>query len=204
MSKNKLITTFALFLIVVVGAIFFNAKSRIDDRKIAVEITSYIKSKNGQSESFEKKVSTTNYLLLNKKAVQEYLSLKLEGGKKLDVVILNHLYVVDLVGLNSRLRQIIYDIVARCEKSKKRSHHSELSEEDHIRLKGVNILYVDAKKGSSSSRALLTKLLTKEGFPGKYNVADLLLKSAPKKRRAEQERLKKVLPKSDHYLLFRK
>ena len=79
-----------------------------------------------------------------------------------------------------------------------------MSDEDHIRHRGLDLFYKESKKGNKKSKDMLVQLLLKKDFPNKYRIANLILKSDEKKRRAVQEELKKKLPREQHYLLFRK
>ena len=99
--------------------------------------------------------------------------------------------IADKVGMDDTFKKRGIQFNFKTKQSKQKGHHATMSDEDHIRHRGLDLLYKESKKGNKKSKDMLVQLLLKKDFPNKYRIANLILKSDEKKRRAVQEELKK-------------
>ena len=212
---KKLKVTIALITISlgVMSLIFFNAKikkgkggfyKRVNEKDINLSIGELLKWDKGTLSNTEKGPRALKFLKENVFQVRSVLLERLKRRKSLGYEVLDTLSVIDRVGMDEALRREVFQIISKAKESKKKGHHSSLSTQDHIRLQGLELLYKETKRGRKDSKQMLVDLLLKRNFPNKYKISNFLLKANGKKRRALQVELKKVLPKEEHYLLFRK
>tara|TARA_B100000925_G_C21989862_1_gene466288 strand:- start:492 stop:1133 length:642 start_codon:yes stop_codon:yes gene_type:complete len=213
MRKNKLIILLLFISIGAVSAVFFNAKmkkgrdsffKRVSEKDINFSIGELLRWEKGTISNEEKGPRALKFLKKNVSQVRSVLLKRLNRRKSLGYEVLDTLSVIDRVGMDEALRREVFQIISNTKESKKKGHHSSLSTQDHIRLKGLELLYKETKSGRKDSKRMLVDLLLKRDFPNKYKISNFLLKANGSKRRALQVELKKVLPKEEHYLLFRK
>ena len=213
MRGNKAVFLLFIFSISLVSSVFFNAivkkekgvfKKRVSKKDINLSIGIFLKTYKGVFENQERGMRALEFLMDNVFQVRSVLLQRLKRRKSLGYEVLDTLSVIDQIGMNEALRREVFQIISRAKESDKKGHHLSLSTQDHIRLQGLELLYKEAKEGGKDSKQMLVDLLLKRDFPNKYKISNFLLKANEKKRRALQFELKKVLPKEEHYLLFRK
>ena len=179
-------------------------KSQASEKELKNSMANLIKESLGALNNDKKKFASKKMIKENAQKVRNIITNKLKNRKGFGRDILDILSIADEVGLDDGLRIEVYNLISKTKKSKQKGHHISLSTEDQIRHRGLSLLFKESKKGNKKSKKMLVDLLLKKDFPNKYRVANLILKSNEKKRRATQEELKKKLPRDQHYLLYRK
>ena len=225
MSNKNIYITGLVISLTIVTAIFFNGKIR-KRRKLSFNrnvkksvvkrnektskkslnqyIENLVKANLGALNDNKKKIDSEKMIRKNAPQVRSMLVKRLKNRKGFGRDTLDTLMIADKVGMDDILRKEVFNLISKTKQSKQKGHHVTMSDEDHIRHRGLDLLYKESKKGNKKSKDMLVNLLLRKDFPNKYRIANLILKSDEKKRRAVQEELKKKLPKDQHYLLFRK
>ena len=225
MGNKRIYIAGIVVSLTIVTAIFFNAKIRkrrsftskskikrsvkryratASEKALNQSIGHLVKANLGALNDNKKKIDSEKMIRKNAPQVRSMLVKRLKNRKGYGRDTLDTLMIADKVGMDDTLRKEVFNLISKTKQSKQKGHHVTMSDEDHIRHRGLDLLYKESKKGNKKSKDMLVELLLKKDFPNKYRIANLILKSDEKKRRAVQEELKKKLPREQHYLLFRK
>lgn len=114
------------------------------------------------------------------------------------------IFVLRKIKLNDELREVLFNIAKDTKISKEKNHLEAISNSEKTKYMAIDFLYKDLKKGNLKSKEYLTNLIKINNFSEKQKIVNMLLKLDGKNRRSTQMKLKKILPKNEHYLLFRK
>lgn len=170
---------------------------------IDVAFQTLIQYEYGMSLDDEVKSIAIKYLYENSIKAQENLNQKIKNPID-DQQLLELTFLLKYIKLTDSIRDELFLILRKSKKVIQKNKHKELSPLEFIAINCIDLLYVDMKAGNKKIKKHFVELIKLEEFPYKLRVINMLLKIEDKNRRSIQMELKKVLPKNEHYLLFRK